>query len=220
MARWGYSRTPVPSRLTIDRFRKAQILSLEESTASSLIVRLRNEQPDAWERLVKLYAPLVYQWTRRVGLADDDAADVGQEVFRTVFGKIGEFDRRKSGAFRAWLWTITRNKIGDYLKKRKAAEQGFGGSDSRLKNAATFEMRFGSDSEDESKDHQTIFAAALRLIQTDFQEQTWQAFWRVTIENQSVQQVAEDLGMEPKAIRQAKYRVLKRLREEFADLFE
>ncbi len=192
---------------------------MEDSTSSSLIDLLQQDSQPGWSRFVKLYAPLVYSWARRAGIPEEDSADIGQEVFRTVANKISEFRRQKRGGFRSWLRTITRYKIGDYLKKQKKLDIAFGGSDSRIRIAATIE----APSEDSKADHderQSLFGAALRLIQTDFQERTWQAFWRMTIEGQPVQQVAADLEMKPKAVRQAKYRVLKRLREEFGELLD
>ena len=192
---------------------------MDDSTSSSLINRLQDEDQIGWSRFVNLYAPVVYQWTRQAGLSEEDAADVGQEVFRTVAGRVAEFRRQNRGSFRSWLRTITRNKIGDHLKRNRAEDIAFGGSDSRIKNSATVEPLVDRE-EDETRDQQTLFGAALRLIQTDFHETTWQAFWRVTIEGQSVESVAQDLEMEPKAIRQAKYRVLKRLREEFGELLD
>jgi hypothetical protein len=51
-------------------------------------------------------------------------------------------------------------------------------------------------------------------------DQTWQAFWRLAIEGQPVAIVAKDLGMNPKAAYEAKYRVLRRIRTELGDLID
>ena len=51
------------------------------STHASLLVRAATRQIGAWERLVSLYAPLVYRWCRHWGLQPSDAENVGQEVF-------------------------------------------------------------------------------------------------------------------------------------------
>jgi RNA polymerase sigma-70 factor (ECF subfamily) len=56
------------------------------------------------------------------------------------------------------------------------------------------------------------------LIQTDFEERTWQAFWRVVVAGQSPQEVAAELAMTAGAVRVAKCRVLHRLRQELGDL--
>src|SRR5437868_592372 len=50
-------------------------------TSLSLLQRARQKEPDAWQRLVILYEPLVRHWCRRGGVAAQDIADVTQEVF-------------------------------------------------------------------------------------------------------------------------------------------
>src|SRR5439155_1036936 len=83
--------------------------SVPGSTSSSLLAGLRTQERAAWSRLAKLYGPLVYSWCRRRGLQDSDAADVLQEVFRAVAGKIEDYAQGPGSTFRGWLWTITRN---------------------------------------------------------------------------------------------------------------
>ncbi len=46
---------------------------------------------------------------------------------------------------------------------------------------------------------------------------TWRAFWLCAVEHQSSGEVARQLGMTPGAVRQAKYKVLRHLREELGD---
>lgn len=55
---------------------------------------------------------------------------------------------------------------------------------------------------------------ALELLRAEFEERTYQAFWRMAIEHHSTAEVAAELGMTNRAVRQAKYRVLCRLRQE------
>jgi RNA polymerase sigma-70 factor, ECF subfamily len=51
-------------------------------TPASLLERLRQPfEQEAWERFVSLYTPLIYAWGRQVGLQEQDAADLVQEVF-------------------------------------------------------------------------------------------------------------------------------------------
>jgi len=59
---------------------------------------------------------------------------------------------------------------------------------------------------------------ALELIRAEFEDRTWQAFWRVTVDGQPTKDVAQELGVTPSAVRLAKSRVLRRLREELGDL--
>src|SRR5262245_32429982 len=93
--------------------------SSSTGTARSLLERARDRDPAAWERMVTLYAPLVFHWCRAWGLRDQDAADVFQDVFQAVAAHIAEFRRDRSGdTFRGWLRTITRNKVNDHFRRR------------------------------------------------------------------------------------------------------
>jgi RNA polymerase sigma-70 factor (ECF subfamily) len=57
-------------------------------------------------------------------------------------------------------------------------------------------------------------------LRSEFEEHTWRAFWRVAVDGQPAPEVAAELGMKPNAVRTAKSRVLRRLREELGDLVD
>ena len=52
----------------------------------------------------------------------------------------------------------------------------------------------------------------------DCQDRTWQVFWRCVVEGQAPSEISHDLGITPAAVRQAKSRVLRRLKEELGEL--
>jgi RNA polymerase sigma-70 factor (ECF subfamily) len=168
-----------------------------------------------------MYAPLVYGWARHVGLQDADAADVGQEVFRTVADRIDTFHRMRHGSFRTWLWRVTRNKLGDHIRRANGRPQARGGSSAyhqlqRLPEAPP------DDSNDAilAKARSTILHRALQLIQSDVEPRTWQVFWRSTVEGHATDEIGRDFDMTANAVRQAKFRVLRRLRSELEGLLE
>ena len=91
-------------------------------TSRSLIARVRSDDAAAWERLVGLYAPLVFHWCRRATCRTEDASDVFQEVFQAVAHDIGGFRKEQPGdTFRGWLRTITRSKALDHFRRRRGA---------------------------------------------------------------------------------------------------
>jgi RNA polymerase sigma-70 factor (ECF subfamily) len=59
----------------------------------------------------------------------------------------------------------------------------------------------------------------LAIVQPDFEPKTWQAFSRFALEGLPAGQVAEELAMSESAVVKAKFRILKRLREEAGDLW-
>jgi RNA polymerase sigma-70 factor, ECF subfamily len=185
------------------------------STSSGLLARLRAQDRDAWSRLAKLYGPLIYGWCRRRGLRAEDAADVVQEVFRAVAAGIEDFKGGPTSSFRGWLWTITRNKILDHHRRNQHQPEAVGGSDAQQRLLQIPESL--DYSEAEANANGNLVRRALALIRADFTEASWQAFWRVVMEDQSVADVARDLGISPNAVYIAKSRVLCRLREELGE---
>jgi RNA polymerase sigma-70 factor, ECF subfamily len=189
-----------------------------ESTSTSLLQKVQTGSPAAWSRLVLLYAPVVARWCRRVGLRPEDTDDVLQEVFRAVARKVADFQRSRSGSFHAWLHRITHNKVRDHFRRLRGEPQAAGGSDAqaRLEEAPAPEDEASSSVTD--AEPYCLLRRGLDLVQGEFEAKTWQAFWRAVIDEQDTEVIAADLGISANAVRVAKSRVLRRLRQELGDL--
>lgn len=185
------------------------------SASASLLDRVCAREPGAWERLARLYGPLVYGWARRQRLQDADAADVAQEVFAAVAAGISTFRRDTVGdSFRGWLWGITRNKVADHFRRAAGRPPAAGGSDAAerlLQIPDAFPEGSGYAFLPADAD---LVRRALDGLRVEFEPRTWQAFWRMAIDGHAAADIARDLGTTPRAVRQAKYRVLQRLRAE------
>jgi len=192
------------------------------STSRTLLERVRADDAAAWDRLVRLYAPLVFYWCRRWGLQDEDAADVFQEVFLAVATHIGDFQKRQPGdTFRGWLRTITSNKILDLFRRRRRDPGGVGGSEAQDRLAVLPAPLVPEEpSVADSQAERGLFYRALEGVRAEFEPRTWQAFWKTAVEGRAAPDVADALGMSPGAVRVAKSRVLHRLRAELGDLME
>jgi RNA polymerase sigma-70 factor, ECF subfamily len=186
------------------------------SVSPSLIQRLKADDQAAWQRLLKLYFPLVLCWCNRAGMRAQDAADVVQEVFLAVSRGIASFRYSQPGdTFRGWLRTIARNKIHDHFRDQVRRPVAVGGTEA----LARFLDVPANESAD-SADYQPFVGLvhrAVGLIRSEFEDRTWQAFWLSTAGKQTTGEVAEHLHMSPGAVRQAKYKVLRRLRQELGD---
>lgn len=189
------------------------------STPRSLLMRLRDNDSDAWDRLITLYTPLVYFWCRKLGVNDQDAPDIVQEVFKSVASRIDRFRKEKpQDTFRGWLRVITRSRAVDHYRKRSTQPEAVGGSVA-LRQMAEFPDFVDDETEDEPIYH-GLFLRACDLIRTDFKETTWKAFWRIVVDGETPKDVAEELSMQPGAVRVAKSRVLQRLRQELGEVLE
>jgi RNA polymerase sigma-70 factor (ECF subfamily) len=190
------------------------------STSRSLLERLKADDAAAWDRMVTLYSPLVCRWCRRWGLREQEIADVLQEVFQAVATHIASFRKDRAGdTFRGWLRTIARNKVNDLFRRKASEPEGGGGTETQAWFAAVPESpppEGGSSSEDRSD--RLLLGRVLDLIRNEFEDRTWQAFWRTAVDSRSPAEVAGELNMSAGAVRVAKSRVLRRLRQELGDL--
>ena len=190
---------------------------VSQVTSLTLLAGVRRLDREAWFSLVGLYGPLVYDWCRHQGLQSADAADVVQEVFRTVWQNIAEFRRdRPEDSFRGWLWKITRSRICDQYRVRAGQPCAMGGTTA---NARWLEIA-KQEPEDlpESAVDGGPLRRALEYVRAEFRDGTWEAFCRAVMTRQPTAEIAADLGISVNAVRKAKSRVLRRLREEFGDL--
>jgi RNA polymerase sigma-70 factor (ECF subfamily) len=190
------------------------------TTSPTLLERIKADDATAWNRLVALYAPLVYRWCRRWGLPEQEIADVFQDIFQAVSTHIAGFRKEKEGdTFRGWLRTIAHNKVRDHFRKMGREPGGAGGTEAqfRLSMIPSSQLPDEEDSSDARTD-QGLFRRALELIRSEFEERTWLAFWLTAVEDRGPHDVAEELRMSPGAVRVAKSRVLRRLREELGEL--
>ncbi len=185
------------------------------ATSRTLIARVKADDPAAWERLVVLYGPLVYRWCRRWDLPEQETADVFQNVFQALAQHIAGFRKEKEGdTFRGWLRRITDNKVRDFFRERGREPGGEGGTEAqmRLSNLPA-EPDSGSE-----QDLGSLVTASVDLIRGEFEWRTWQAFWLTAVEGRLPRDVALELNISPGAVRVAKSRVLKRLRDELGEL--
>jgi len=198
-----------------------------DPTSISLLERARSNDQEAWSQIVHLYGPLVQKWCRQSGLQDDDLADVFQETFRAVSTHINSFKPiRDVGSFRSWLRTIVRTKIADHFRSQSRQPPGQGGTEANLRIGNVVDPLVDDDplGEDDKQaaadEHTMLVQRAMELIRPEFSERNWQAFLKVAIDGQSATEIAEELGVNPQVIRQANYRIRRRLRLVLQDLIE
>lgn len=184
------------------------------STPASLLERVRRPaDAAAWREFVHLYTPLLYFWARRLGLQAADAADLVQEVFVALVHALPHFTYDRQRSFRAWLFTLMRNKWQDWRRRRVPVPAG-----SVEPAAERADDGIAALEEAEYRSH--ICARALRLIQKEFAPTTWQTFWATVVEGRSAVDVAREFGVTANAVYLARGRVLRRLREELDGLIE
>lgn len=188
------------------------------SISSSFLKRLGEHDEQAWRRLAELYGPVVLHWCRLARLQAGDADDVLQEVFRTVAQRVAGFDlQRDGGTFRGWLWSITRHKLGDFIRSRRKQGAGVGGSDHQQWLTEVAGDTAGEGDASTPPRPSGLYERCFDLIRAEFEDRSWQAFWRTAVEGQPAADVAAALGTSANAVYLAKSRILRRLREELGE---
>jgi RNA polymerase sigma-70 factor (ECF subfamily) len=183
-----------------------------EGTSTSLLMQLRqSDNHRAWERFVRLYTPLLLYWARQLGLQEQDAADLVQDVLLTLVRKLPDFRYHHGGSFRGWMRTVLMNTWRDRRQRAPAAPL-----DSDVEPQAPAE-----DQILEEREYRLyVLGRALRLMSADFEPATWQACWETVVVDRPAADVAAELGITVNAVYLAKSRVLSRLRQDLAGLLD
>lgn len=88
-----------------------------EPTDKQLLLACRRGEEHAWGELVNRYQRLMFAIPRRAGLDEDQAAEVFQEVFTTLFQKLDDIE--DPDRLHAWLVTTARRKTWRLISKER-----------------------------------------------------------------------------------------------------
>ena len=182
------------------------------TTRPSLLLRVRDHHDSAaWERFVNAYTPIVFGFCRKRGLQAADAADVAQDVMQSISQAVADFDYDpKKGRFRDWLFRVTRNKLTDFVRRRKNEAVGSGATEVRERLEA--EPAEEDDAwEEQWRRH--AFDRAAAEVRSEFEDKTWKAFWATAVDGRAVKVVAEEWGISVGAVYIAKSRVMARIKQ-------
>jgi RNA polymerase sigma-70 factor (ECF subfamily) len=186
-------------------------------TRQTLLWRIRDpEDQAAWEEFVEIYAPVIYHFTVGRGLAPADAADIVQEVMKSLAGAMKSFEYEPDkGTFRSWLFTIVRNQIASHFRY-KSRRLKTTGRTTAMKLAEAQSLEEGDENVWDREYRKQMFAWAAAKVRPEFGEATWSAFWRTAVLDEDATQVAEELGLSKASVYVAKSRAVKRIRETIA----
>jgi RNA polymerase sigma-70 factor (ECF subfamily) len=191
-----------------------------QATPLSLLQRARANDQRAWGRLAALYGPLVRFWCRQARCPAGEVEDVAQEVFAAASAGLADFRRDRPGdTFRGWLRGITRNQVLLHFRRNRGRPQAEGGSDARARLQEVADPLAG-EPEGETREVGELYRRAVEQVRGEFEDRTWQMFWRAVIDGRAPAALADELGVTPAAVRQAKSRVLRRLKQEMGELLE
>src|SRR5262249_14241497 len=115
------------------------------------------------------------------------------------------------------LCRITHREMAQFFRRRDQGTSPQGGTEA-LEQLHQQPDRLPSDPEDAQQETGYLYHQAVQMVRGEFSDQAWQMFWRVAVDGNTATAVAEEMGTTSAAVRQAKSRILRRLKQIVGDL--
>ncbi len=185
-----------------------------QTTQLTLLARLKENHPRAWQEFSVIYKSLIFNWLKKYALQAADAEDVAQEVMLFVSQNIHTFEHNgRLGAFRNWLRSIAVNITRNYLRKkgqgRDAQSDSLNLMLEQLEDPDSPLTRLFNLAHDHA-----VVAALVENLAEHFEAKTIDIFKLNVIDELSAAEIAEKMNVTTASVHVAKSRVLRRLRQD------
>jgi len=178
-------------------------------TTTTLLAGLERTDHDAWNGFLQRFQVPVRAFVRGRGVGPDEADDVVQEVLLTFVElyRARRYDRDR-GRLSSWLFGIADNLV------RRTHERGERRRE-RLDRLPEAEEAPSDGAWDLWTRHweEFVLRESLRRVQAETTPRTFAAFETTVLRGKSPQEAADELGVDVKAIYNARHRILGRMRE-------
>lgn len=189
--------------------------------AKSMLELAKRNDSLAWDRIIEIFGPTVYQWCRRGGLGATDAATLSQAVFRSAYAGLADFESDGRGpGFRQWLLDITISMLVEFIGSKNRASKRPSkqvARDSRNELADQLKQRINQQ---RHRENLLRVRRAIHCLREEFQPHTWQAFRRASAGIEQISKISASLDMSNAAVRGSRARVMRVLRETLSGLVE
>jgi RNA polymerase sigma-70 factor (ECF subfamily) len=88
-----------------------------EKTDEQLIAKALHGNKQAWLNLLKRYEKQIYHYGMRMTGKNEDALDLMQEVFISVFRNLSTY--RNEGSFKSWMFRIAHFRCIEFYRRKK-----------------------------------------------------------------------------------------------------
>lgn len=99
-----------------------KFLTQNNSRDRDLMRRIVSKEPEALSELYDYYNRLLFGLLKSILKKKEEAEDILQEVFTTIWEKADQFDTERGTAY-TWIVSLTRNKAIDRLRSKVYKEQ-------------------------------------------------------------------------------------------------
>ncbi|MDG2292218.1 MAG: sigma-70 family RNA polymerase sigma factor [Phycisphaerales bacterium] len=181
------------------------------ATRASIFLRLQArgtiDREFGWNEFTDKYSSVIAGFARNAGLKAQDADDILQDVLMGFFRVSSEFEYDPNkGRFRGYLKRVTLNAIRGRFR-RKRPSQNYDGSWEPPALDADTDILW-----DRQWTEQLLYRA-MAEVRAKVEDRTWKAFELYGLRGAAVEAVCEETGMTPDAVRHAKMRITKQVRE-------
>ncbi|WP_158222518.1 RNA polymerase sigma factor [Rhodopirellula sp. MGV] len=193
-----------------------------QETSISLLQRIADDaSDDDWKRLIEIYRPFMYQRISSYPILVNQSENIVQEVLCVLVRELPDFQRQRTGSFRAFLRGVVLNQLRYAMRRAQKTPLAAGQIDKlteHIEQLADPNSRETADF-DRHHDHAVFFHAA-SIVRAEVKPDTWKAFQKHVLEGMPAAAVAQELGVTVNVVLLAKSRLTRRIREEIRGLVE
>ena len=180
------------------------------ATRASIFLKLKAgatlDRELGWNEFADKYSRIIAGFARNAGLPAQEADDVLQDVLMGFFRVSDRFEYDpKKGRFRGYLKRVTLNAIRARHRKKRPTT----GFDDTVDPPVESDLDVAWDRQWTEQ----LLQRAMGEARNEVEERTWQSFELYGVRGVPAEEVAKETGMTPAAIRHAKMRLTRRVRE-------
>jgi RNA polymerase sigma-70 factor (ECF subfamily) len=189
------------------------------TTDPTLLNRLGNwRDREAWVDFVTRYDPVIRSSSRRYRLDADSTEELCQLVWIDLARRMRTYRYDPGKSFRGWLRRLCQSRAIDLLRRKKAHVVESLHAEPAWSLSLWDDASAGIEGDDGAASERTGLLRQAKEVQDAVRhrvsEQTWQVFWKIAVEGQSVRETATAAGLSYYAAFAAEKRVGRMLREE------
>lgn len=155
----------------------------------ALIKRCQRGERQAFDELIRLYYDYVFGFLRKTTANETLSEDLTQETFLKMIRGIDKFDPTGRAAFGTWLITIAKNCCIDHFRRNRIC----------FENIEDFQIE-DERSVENDVERKAEYEQVLAAMKTLTPEQAV-AIRMKYVEDMTLAQIAERLGVQPKTIK-------------------
>ncbi|MCX6790898.1 MAG: RNA polymerase sigma factor [Candidatus Gribaldobacteria bacterium] len=171
----------------------------------ALVKKAQQGDESAFGQLYEHYLAPIYRFIYFKVKNQGESEDLTQNVFVKAWKSLARYQQQPNIPFSSWLYTIARNTVIDFWKKKKAVL-----IDHDLMDNLNTDGTLGDLNENlELKEKRAVLRDCLYLLSDEQQEIVVLRF----INDLSNQEISQILNKSEEAVRQIQYRAIKSLKE-------